>query len=69
MEIEVKRERGVSQTLQADILMLREQLARADQRNQGHEKVRQEQAQNISSLEKVRKELTAQVSSLEKVRD
>ena len=49
--------------------MLREQLARADTRNQGLEKVRIEQANNIVSLEKVRTELTVHVTSLEQVRD
>lgn len=68
MELEVKRERGVNETLQSDIALLRNQLARADQRNLDNEKVRHEQANNILGLEKVRSELTVHVTTLEQVR-
>ena len=53
LNIEVDRERGVTQKVQSDVEMLRKQLARADQHNKSNEKVRLEQAETIARLEKV----------------
>ena len=68
VETEVKREREVSESLQADVAMLQEQLQRAETSNRGLEKVRAEQATNISMLERVRGELSVHISKLEEVR-
>ena len=68
VETEVKREREVNQSLQADVAMLSAQLARAEEANRGLEKVRLEQAQNISMLERVRGEQALHISKLEEVR-
>lgn len=51
IEVEVKRERGVTESVQTDNAMLREQLERANERIRGLEKVRIEQAENITTLE------------------
>ena len=48
--------------------MLQEQLKRAETSNRGLEKVRAEQAANISMLERVRGELSVHISKLEEVR-
>ena len=48
VETEVKRERTVTESVQSDNAMLREQLARANDRIQGLEKVRIEQASDIT---------------------
>ena len=45
LNIEVDRERSVTQKVQGDVEMLRKQLARADQHNKSQEKVRAEQAE------------------------
>ena len=42
LNIEVDKERAITQKVQADVELLRKQLARADQHNQGNEKVRKE---------------------------
>lgn len=52
MAAEVERERRVTESEQATVAMLREQLARQEDRIRGLEKVRKEQAENISQLEK-----------------
>lgn len=65
VETEVKRERGVTESCQSDNAMLREQLARANQRITGLEQVRQEQANDISQLEKVRVEQAKEITQLE----
>ena len=54
VETEVKREREVNQSLQADVAMLQAQVKRSDEHIKGLEKVRSEQADNISMLERVR---------------
>ena len=54
MQTELTRERSVTESCQSDVAMLKEQLARANDRIVGLEKVREEQAANISQLEKVR---------------
>ena len=64
----MKREREVNESLQADVAMLQEQLKRAETSNRGLEKVRAEQATNISMLERVRGELSVHISKLEEVR-
>lgn len=56
MNIEVNRERGVTQSVQSDVKMLRDQLQRANDRISRLEKVRTDQATNITELEKVRRE-------------
>ena len=48
--------------------MLNAQLARAEEANRGLEKVRLEQAQNISMLERVRGEQALHITKLEQVR-
>ena len=68
MESELKRERGVTESVQADVVMLREQLARANERIGGLEKVREQQAGQISQLEKVRAEQAVHITKLEEVR-
>ena len=68
VETEVKREREVNQSLQADIAMLQNQLQRSEGANRGLEKVRLEQAQNITMLERVRGEQTVHITKLEQVR-
>ena len=54
VDVEVKRERTVTQSVQEDNAMLRQQLDTANERIRGLEKVRKEQAENITQLEKVR---------------
>jgi len=54
VDVEVKRERTVTQSVQEDNAMLRTQLGTANERIRGLEKVRKEQAENITQLEKVR---------------
>ena len=56
IEVEVKRERGVTESVQEDNGMLREQLERANDRIRELEKVRIVQAENITTLESVRDE-------------
>lgn len=68
MEMELKRERGVTESVQADVTMLREQLLRANERISGLEKVREQQAGQISQLEKVRTEQASHITKLEEVR-
>ena len=68
MQTELNRERGVTESCQEDLDMLKKQLGRADERIVGLEKVRAEQAQNLSELEKVRAEQAQNLSDLEKVR-
>ena len=58
LNIEVERERGVTQNVQSDVEMLRKQLARADEQNKGNEQVRKQQAETIAMLEKTREEQT-----------
>ena len=69
IEVEVKRERGVTESCQADNAMLREQLARANERIGGLEEVRKTQANDISQLEKVRVTQATHITQLEQVRD
>ena len=69
LNIECMRERGVTQSVQTDVAMCREQLARANERISGLEKVRTEQASTITQLEKVRGEQTTHISKLEQVRN
>ena len=69
MQTELNRERGVTESCQDDVDMLKKQLGRADERIAGLEKVRAEQAQNLSELEKVRSEQATHIKSLEQVRD
>ena len=54
---------------QSDCKMLREQLSRANERINGLEKVRTEQASQISQLEKVRAESASHIAQLEEVRE
>ena len=68
VETEVRREREVSESLQADVTMLTNQLQRSDETNRGLEKVRLEQASNITMLERVRGEQAVHITSLEQVR-
>ena len=56
LNLECMRERGVTQSVQADVKILREQLERANERIVNLEKVRKEQATNLVTLEKVRSE-------------
>ena len=69
LNIEVDRERGVTQKVQGDVEMLRKQLARADEHNKSQERVRAEQAETIARLEKVRAEQSDHITKLEQVRD
>ena len=69
VEVEVKRERGVTMSVQADNATLREQLARANERINGLEQVRQTQANDIAQLEKVRDVQATHITQLEQVRD
>ena len=69
VEVEVKRERGVTMSVQADNATLREQLARANERINGLEQVRQTQANDISQLEKVRDTQATHITQLEQVRN
>ena len=69
METELQRERGVTTSCQDDVAMLKDQLGRANDRIVGLEKVRMEQAKEISTLEKVRTEQATHITSLEQVRD
>ena len=69
VDVEVKRERTVTQSVQEDNTMLRQQLATANERIRGLEKVRKEQAENISQLEKVRDEQATHITQLEQVRN
>ena len=62
------RERGVTQSCQGDVKMLREQLERANDRIVNLEKVRKEQATNLVTLEKVRSEQQTHIKKLEEVR-
>ena len=64
VETEVKRERGVTESVQGDNAMLREQLARANERIRGLEKVRGEQAEHITELEKARSSQESHISLL-----
>lgn len=48
--------------------MLQNQLKRSEEANRGLEKVRLEQAENISMLERVRGEQTVHITRLEQVR-
>ena len=68
IETEVKREREVNESLQADVAMLQAQLQRAEESNRGLERVRAEQASNISMLERVRGEQSLHITNLEQVR-
>ena len=65
LNIEVERERGVTQKVQSDVQMLRKQLARADESNRGNEKVRMQQADTIKSLEKTRDDQAKHIAQLE----
>ena len=56
LNIEMDRERSVTQKVQSDVDMLRKQLARADEQNKGNEKVRKEQAETIAMLETKRED-------------
>ena len=69
VDVEVKRERTVTQSVQEDNAMLRQQLGTANERILGLEKVRKEQAENITQLEKVRDEQATHITQLEQVRD
>ena len=69
LNIEVDRERGVTQKVQSDVEMLRKQLARANEQNKGNEQVRKEQAETITMLEKTRTEQAEHITKLEQVRD
>ena len=69
LNIEVERERGVTQSVQSDVEMLRNQLARANASNEKLTKVREEQADHISALEKVRADQSDHITKLEQVRN
>ena len=68
LNIEMTRERGVCCDVQKDVLMLRGQLGRANDRITSLEKVRMEQDADITQLEKVRDEHVCHITWLEKVR-
>ena len=68
LNLECMRERGVTQSCQGDVKMLREQLERANDRIVNLEKVRKEQATNLVTLEKVRSEQQTHIKKLEEVR-
>ena len=65
LNIEVDRERGVTQSVQSDNEMLRKQLARANESIDKLTQVREEQADHISALEKVRGDQSDHISKLE----
>ena len=65
LNIEVDRERGVTQSVQGDVEMLRGQLARANGSIEKLTKVREEQADHISALEKVRGDQSDHIAKLE----
>ena len=65
LNIEVDRERGVSQSVQNDVEMLRKQLGRANDTIQQLTQVRESQAEQISGLEKVRGEQSVALTQLE----
>ena len=65
LNIEVNRERMVTQDVQSDVEMLRKQLGRANDTIKQLTQVREEQAVHISSLEKVREEQNVHISHLE----
>ena len=68
LNLECMRERGVTQSCQEDVKMLRDQLERANGRIVNLEKVRKEQATNLVTLEKVRSEQQTHIKKLEEVR-
>ena len=65
LNIEVNRERAITQDVQSDVDMLRKQLGRANDTIQQLTQVREDQAEHISSLEKVRGEQNDHILQLE----
>ena len=65
LNIEVNRERAVTQDVQSDVDMLRNQLGRANDTIHQLTQVREQQAEHISSLEKVRGEQNDHILQLE----
>ena len=68
VETEVKREREVNKSLQADIEMLKDQVKRGDEQIVGLENLRQEQTENITKLERARGEQNVHIEKLEQMR-
>ena len=65
LNLEVNRERAVTQDVQGDVEMLRKQLGRANDTIQQLTQVRESQAEQISGLEKVRGEQSVALTQLE----
>ena len=69
LNLECTRERCVSQSVQADVKILRDQLERANERISNLEQVRKELSANLVTLEKVRGEQQNHIKKLEEVRN
>ena len=64
---ELRRERSVTQSCQQDVMVLREQLSRAQGRIDSLEKVRLELSEQLAQNEKVREGQAGHINRLEEV--